>query len=310
MVGRPSPWLLVLLLLLVAGEAHAAACCVLAAPGRSGRLPLGEVFGVLAGYSLEARPGAWDRDGDLRFSRSDLQFTHRFTPQVLVRPHRVIQVSAALPVLLNASRFGDDTFVGGGVGDAVLLARVEPVAVGSFRKAPPLPGIGLGFSLPMGRPTWNVPSGNLAAITGTGYFAVTPAVTLDKAFQRGGVGWDLSGTFSLPRPGDPDRTAPGIGWSTSGFGAFYASSTVTVSTSVGVRGASPGWRAGKAAGRAEAESFAGLGLVLEPRALHRVTLGVQGSVPIPKLGVSRAVAMTASVGYSFSVARPGSTAGH
>ncbi|MCO4770471.1 MAG: hypothetical protein KDA24_10620 [Deltaproteobacteria bacterium] len=302
---RRASLLIAMLSLLVAGEAAAAACCVLAAPGRTGRLPEAEVFGALAAYSVESRVGNWSNSGDLSFAKQDLQFTHRFVPQLLVRPHRVFQASVAMPILVNGTRFGDDVYTGGGLGDLALITRFEPVAVGSFRAAPPLLGIGWGFSLPTGRATWRVDDGNPAAVTGTGYLSTTPAVTLDKTWQRGAVGWDGSGTFSFPRPGDTTRSVPGIGFSTSVFGAFFASSDVTLSTTLGIRGSTAGWRAGKAVGSPGLEPFGGFGLVLEPRRLHRVTLGMQGSIPIPKLGLSRGVTITASVGYSFSVARGG-----
>ncbi len=286
-----------------AGEAAAAACCVLAAPGRSGRLPEAELFGGLVAYSLEARPGSWSSTGELYFAVDDLQFTHRLTPQLLVRPNRVFQASVALPVMLNASRFGGTEFLGGGVGDLAVLTRFEPIAVGGFRAAPPLPGVGLAFSFPTGRATHQIGSGNPAAVTGTGYFSMAPGFTLDKSFERGSIGWDISGAFSFPRPGDPERAVPGIGWTTSMFGAFFARTDVTVTVSLGARGTSPGWREGKSLGAGEAEPFGGVGLVLEPQRRHRMILGVQGSVPIPRLGVSRAVTFTASIGYSFSVAR-------
>jgi len=295
--------LLLLAALSVPADAVAAACCVLAAPGRSGRLPEAEVFGVLAAYSMEGRPGAWTSSGDLRMASSDLQFSHRLTPQLLVRPFRLLQASVALPVMLNASRFGGQEYVGGGIGDLAVLFRVEPVAVGSFRAAPPLPGIGLGISVPTGRATWQVDSGNPAAVTGTGYLTFTPGFTLDKTFEGGSIGWDISGSVSPPRPGDVSKTMPGLGFTSSFFASFFATTKTTVTMSLGGRGVTAGWRGGKAFGAPEVEPFGGVGLVLEPKRRNRLVLGVQGSLPVPKLGVNRAVTVTASVGYLFSVAR-------
>ena len=287
---------------LLAGEALAAACCVLAAPGRTGRLPEKELVGFLAAYAVESRYGNWDSDGDITLASEDLHFTHRFTPQVMVRPVRAFQASLTVPLLFTGARFGKETFAGGGVGDVALLTRFEPVAVGGWRKAPPLPGIVLGLGFPTGRPAWNVD--NVAQITGAGYFTLTTGFTLDKNFERGAMGWDISGTFSLPRPGDEDAVVPGAQVTTSVFGAFFAHRTVTVTTNLGLRGRTQGLRAGQPFGSAEVEPFGGVGLVVEPRPLHRILFSAQGAIPIPKLGVRRFTTVTGSIAYSFSIARP------
>ncbi len=295
--------LVALLVALSAGEAFGAACCVLAAPGRSGRLPEKEVVGVLASYGFESRPGAWTAQGDLNFAQSDLQLTHSLTTQVMVRPSRVFQASLSLPLMLNTHRIADEVSVGGGPGDLQITTRFEPVAVGGWLKAPPLPGLGISVTLPTGVPTHRASSGT--AVTGTGYVAISPSFSLDKALDRGAFGVDLSGTFSLPRPGDETRTLPGIGFAGSLFGAFYASTKATVTASIGMRGSSAGWRSGKSTGGPQLEPIGGLGLVLEPRRLSRLVLGLQGSVPIPKLGLRRAVSVSFNLGWQWSVGRRG-----
>ncbi len=301
-------WLLVaLLLLLPAGEALASACCVLAAPGRSGRLPEKEVFGTLLSYGFESQPGVWTAQGDLHFAQSDLQLTHSLTPQVMVRPNRVFQASLALPLMLNTHRIADEVSVGGGPGDLEITARFEPIAVGGWLKAPPLPGLGLSLTLPTGTPTHRAATGT--AVTGTGYMALSPFFSLDKALDRGAFGVDVSGTFSLPRPGDETRTLPGIGFAGSLFGAFYASTKATVTATIGLRGSSAGWRGGKSSGGPQLEPIGGVGLVLEPRKLSRLVLGMQGSVPIPKLGLRRAVSVSFNLGWQWSAARKVATSG-
>lgn len=288
-------------------EAQAGACCVGASPGRSGRLPESDLVGGSIGYSVETRPGVWTRRGDLQFTERDLQFTHTWTPQLLLRPTRLFQTAVALPILVNANRFGDDVHVGGGLGDLSLTFRWEPVAVGPWRSAPPLPGIGLGISIPTGRSTAQIDDGNSAAVTGAGHLALIPSFSLDKAYVRGAIGGDLALTISVPRPDDPDRTVPGVGFSGAVFGAFYASEEVTVTSTIGVRAAGRGRSGGHEVGSPSIESFGGVGLVLEPRPKLRISLGVQGTVPIPKLGAGRAVSLMGSMGVSFSLPRPSSS---
>lgn len=289
-----------LLVLFGAGEAAAAACCVLAAPGRTGRLPEKEMFGTLLGYSVETRPGGWTSRGDLYFATKDVLLTHTLTTQVMVRPTRLIQASLALPFLLNAERVAGHTSVGGGPGDLRASIRFEPVAVGGWRAAPPLPGLGLSMAFPTGIPTDRAET---AGVTGTGYVSLTPFFSLDKAFDRGAMGIDVSGTVSLPRPGV--EALPGIGFAGSMFGAFYASSVATVTANAGLRGSSAGWVNGSPSGSPQLEPFGGVGVVLEPRRLSRLVLGVQGSVPIPKLGLGRAVSVSFSAAWQWSLPRPG-----
>jgi hypothetical protein len=291
------------LFVLAPDGARAAACCVGSTSDQAARLGPCETALVGISYGADGLAGHWDSEGRLLSARSAPRLDHAFVGFFALRIDSRFQVGATMPLRLQAVAAGDLREVGVGPGDLTLFGRVEPFpnAAGA---GPPLPAFGLGLVLPTGIPPEAAPGQLGAFATGRGYLAFAPSIDLERTFGKGVFRLSVDGLFSIPRPWDEDRAAPGVGWGGTVAGSFFLGVDTTLAISGGARGVSPGRFRGAPSGKASVEPWLGLGVSLGLPRFDRLGLGLRGSLPIPHIGRNTAARVLFTVTYTHVRRRP------
>lgn len=291
-----------------AREARAAACCVGATGATPGVLGKCERYGLGLAWGMEQTTGSFGPDGAFRPSSGYARNTHRFTPTVAVRPTRFFQVGAAVPLLVQRVAIDGEAETGGGVGDASFWARFDPFedtftsGAGAWL---PVPVLSLAVTLPTGRSWEQVDPGNGAALTGTGYATLTPAVGLERTLRRGVLSATGSVVVPLPRPAADGEeaaagpTLPGIGYRVGLQGGWFATRKVTLTASGGVLGSGRGRVDGALAGSGTVAPWLGVGVVAGLSRTLRLSAGAEGTLPVPGLGRNHEATVNAGAGLTW-----------
>ncbi len=301
---RPASAALSALLLLVAlpGAASAAACCIGSVGASGARLGPCETIRLGGSWTLDALAGSWRQDGSLNPASSSGRVDQRFVAEGRFRVDDRFQVGFAMPIVLSARRVLDDAELGAGPGDLTLSLRLEP-AVEPIAPAPQ-PAFGLDVLLPTGVPQHAAQGVTGAWATGAGHLAFTPSLWLGRTFGKGSFEVVGDATFSAPSPADGGRAIPGIAWSATALGGLFVHHSTTLSVSLGLRGRSPGWVGGKAAGTPSVEPRVGVGAAFKVGRDLRLLVGVAGSLPIPQLGRSSDATIGGTLGLAWLTRKP------
>ncbi|MHB8873737.1 MAG: hypothetical protein ACYC8T_08630 [Myxococcaceae bacterium] len=188
------------LALLLAGvcalPAHAAACCLSSSAFGIGRLALWEDFAVILGASTSPVAGDWNAQGAWT-PNPDGYAENEWRAQLsaLANLHPRLQVSGRAPVVLTQRAYGDQREAGGGLGDAQLALRYEPVFQGEYAPFPEV-ALNAGVTIPLGRTTQ---ASNLGTeVTGRGSWVLTASATMEIAKAIWFV--QAGGGITLPLP--------------------------------------------------------------------------------------------------------------
>lgn len=179
-------WLLtaaVAMAVLVGARADAAACCLSSSAFGLGRLASWEHSAVLLGASTSPLVGGWDAQGVWTANRPGIVETEsRLQLSALLALHPRLQLSGRVPLVLTTRDLQAQHAQGGGLGDALLAARFEPVFQGEYDFLPEI-ALTLGATLPSGRAAdGSGLASNLGTeVTGRGAWVLTASVTVEVA---------------------------------------------------------------------------------------------------------------------------------
>lgn len=186
-------------LILASGVSAAQPCCAGAGVFTPGRLKLGE--DVLAGLQLRAHTitGATGSDGVYvtpPYGTSEQAFTEDLF--AIARPFEPLQVGVSIAFVQTRRAFPGASEFGGGLGDLSVSGRYELISPGTD---PTWPGIAIvgAVLVPSGRPADSALLPLATDATGTGAFAATLGVDVEKSFGDWLFDVMLAGGHRFPR---------------------------------------------------------------------------------------------------------------
>lgn len=262
--------------------AQAGACCVGSTSSTPTALGECERWSVGVGLGAETRLGSWDSSGAL----ADDSLEERAllsSVGAAWRWSRAGQLTAELPLRLTERAAGAGVEIGGGVGDTRLTVILDPLEEGAL----PVPVLRLGARLPSGR-SWEESTSALQAdVTGLVGGAVTGGVSLARTL--GQVPWSAGASAEVPvgAPGAPSLLA------VAGTLGRYLGTDWTVSASLRHVRTVAGWRE---LGYSTTRTTTGLQLIRGQRLAWRAWVGGGLDLPLPGLGRSSPIQLTASGG--------------
>lgn len=164
-----------------AREANASACCG-DASGLGDRLSEGEIVAFTARMSMRGRFGSFDGEG--RFTGAsagslDLRFEPSIDAAVRLAPR--LELGATASGVLNVRAAGDESAVGGGVGDVRARARATLFSSTTDTLWPGL-SVTTGAVIPVGVPASASTAPLYSDVTGQGDAEVGLGLTIDKVY--------------------------------------------------------------------------------------------------------------------------------
>ncbi|MBI3185634.1 MAG: hypothetical protein HYZ28_26140 [Myxococcales bacterium] len=183
---------------LCAGRAEAAACCRSASTFGVGRLAIWEQAAVMVNATGSVGFGRWDASGTWSSSSAGT-VENEWRAQVagIGMLHEKVQVYGRAPLVMNQRAYYGQADFFGGLGDVLLGARGELLAIGEYTELPGV-ALSLGLNIPTGRATFDARRPMATDVTGRGSWDILVGSTFDWA--QGQWYLQLGGGLVVPLP--------------------------------------------------------------------------------------------------------------